>query len=153
MRFARCVILLFLGTSCATANRPAPTPTFTQGTWRIRLDVDSTPGRRPPSHPIFGTINFATGHYAIDLFQALSRRDIRDTARIAALPRTDERQPATYRIILGDSASYDDKLVFIARQVTRDSLVGTWSETIVCCSAAGRFSLSRGGQGPFLGVR
>jgi hypothetical protein len=152
MKVPRSVILLFLGTSCATANRPTPTPTFTQGTWRVRLDVDSTPGRRPPGHPIYGTINFATGHYAIDLFQALSR-DIRDTARIVSLSRTDAQQPAVYRIILGDSASYDDKLVFLARQVTRDSLVGTWSETIVCCSAAGHFTLWRGGQGLSLGAR
>jgi len=44
---------------------------------------------------------------------------------------------------LGDSASFDEKIVMSGRAITADSIVGTWTETIVCCSAAGRFALWR----------
>lgn len=154
MRTGLAVAVLIGALSCVTGRRLATTPAFTEGTWRIRLDVDSTPGRRPPNESVvYGTINFARAHYAIDLFRALSHSGIANTALIVAPVNTDAQQPPVYRIILGDSASFDDKLVLLAHPVTVDSLIGTWSETIVCCSAAGRFTLWRAQSGGSLEAR
>ena len=129
--------------ACAFMSRPAPTPAFTQGAWRIRLDVDSAPSRQVPKQPIYGTINFATARYAIELRQAISR-GLANSAAVVAVPQENQRTAVQYKITLGDSNSFDEKIVLVGRAVTSDSIVGTWSETILCCSAAGRFTLWRG---------
>jgi hypothetical protein len=125
---------------CATA-RPAPAPVFTTGIWRIRIDVDSAPTRRQPKQLVFGTIDFAAHRYAID-FQHSIGRVLSSAALIAPIGETQRTSPE-YRIILGDSSSFDDKIVMRGRLVAHDSIVGTWTETILCCSAAGRISLWR----------
>jgi len=134
--------LLAILTACALTNRPSPSPAFGQGAWRIRLDVDSAPSRQVPKQPIYGTINFAAAHYSIELRQAISR-SLANSAAVVALPQSNQQGPALYKITLGDSNSFDEKIVLVGRPVTSDSIVGTWSETILCCSAAGRFTLWR----------
>lgn len=134
--------------ACAGARHPPATPVFTGAPWRIRLDVDSAPSRRVPPQPIFGTIDFAKGRYSIDLFRGLGRQGLADTVRISPVPAVAPDSTKRYRIILGDSSSFDDKLVMSARVITADSLIGTWSETILCCSAAGRFTLWRAAATP-----
>ena len=132
------IIAALLG--CATASHSSP-PAFTTGTWRVRIDVDSAPTRQLPKQPVFGTIDFATGRYAID-FQHSFRGTLPNGAYIAPVPDAPASLPE-YRITLGDSSSFDDKIVMRGRLVARDSIVGTWSETVICCSAAGHFSLWR----------
>ena len=134
--------LAVLLAACALTHRPVPSPAFAQGPWRIRLDVDSAPSRQVPKQPVYGTVDFATAHYSIELRRAISRT-LANTAAVVALPQSNEKAPALYKITLGDSNSFDDKIVLVGRPVTPDSIVGTWSETILCCSAAGRFTLWR----------
>jgi hypothetical protein len=125
---------------CATAGRATP-PAFTTGTWRVRIDVDSAPTRRLLKQQLLGTIDFATGRYAID-FQHSFNSALPNGAYVA--PTTDaSASPAEYKITLGDSSSFDNKIVMRGRLIGRDSIVGTWSETVICCSAGGRFSLWR----------
>lgn len=128
--------------ACARAARSAPTPVFTEGVWHIRLDVDSAPSRQVPKQPISGTVNFATGRYSIDLRRVISR-ELANRAGVVVLPPQNQREAALYKITLGDSNSFDDKIVLLGRPVTSDSIAGTWSETILCCSAGGRFTLWR----------
>lgn len=128
--------------ACASAPRPLPAPLFTQGVWRIRIDVDSAPSRRPSNKPVFGTINFARDTYAIDFGVAINRH-LPKGAHVVALPQHDDDHSTVFKITLGDSSSFDEKIVFLGRQVARDSLAGTWAETILCCAAGGRFSLWR----------
>jgi hypothetical protein len=127
---------------CASARRAEPAPLFTSGDWRIRIDVDSAPTRLMPTKPVFGTINFASSRHAIDFRQAISRT-LPGGAYVVALPAQAGGQVPVYKITLGDSSSFDDKVVFLGRAVTSDSIVGTWSETILCCAAVGRFVLWR----------
>jgi enterochelin esterase family protein len=136
------VILLATLTACALTNHASPSPAFARGAWRIRLDVDSAPSRQVPKQPLYGTINFATAHYSIELRQAISR-NLANSAAVVAWPQSKQQGPALYKITLGDSNSFDEKIVLMGRPVTSDSIVGTWSETILCCSAAGRFTLWR----------
>jgi len=91
----------------------------------------------PAKEPTFGSIDFAARRYSIDFWRAINHR-LPNGASVAVL-----EDPRRYKITLGDSTSFDEKIVMIGRAVTRDSIVGTWSETIVCCSASGRFSLWR----------
>jgi hypothetical protein len=128
--------------ACASARRPLPPPVFTRGVWRIRIDVDSAPSRHPSNKPVFGTINFSTATYAID-FNVAINRSLSKGAHVTALPQHDDDHSAVFKITLGDSSSYDDKIVFLGHQVARDSIAGTWAETILCCAAGGRFSLWR----------
>jgi len=122
---------------CATAHQLAP-PALTTGTWRVRIDVDSAPDRQLPKQPTFGTIDFAAHRYAIDFRRALNR-----TLPAGAVIAPVAEAQNEYRIILGDSSSFDYRIVMRGRLVARDSIVGTWTETIICCSAVGRFSLWR----------
>lgn len=124
---------------CATATH-ASAPAFATGTWRVRIDVDSAPTRQLPKQPLFGTIDFATHRYAIDLRRSLS---VLSNGAFIAPAGGSPASSTEYRIVLGDTSSFDDKIVMRGRLVAHDSIVGTWSETIVCCSAAGRFSLWR----------
>jgi hypothetical protein len=102
------------------------------------MDVDSAPTRMRPLKLLRGTIDFTAGVHRIDL------RSINPTVlprvHVALMPGAGA---ASYRIVLGDSTSYDEKIIMVGRAVARDSIVGTWSETILCCSATGRFSLWR----------
>jgi hypothetical protein len=133
--------------ACATAKRSSQPPVFTKGVWRVRIDVDSAPSRRPSEKPIFGMIDFATARYSIDFWLAINRR-LPNGAHVVAIPQLDEGRPTLYKITLGDSSSFDEKVVFLGRQVTPDSIVGTWEETILCCAAGGRFSLWRSVREP-----
>lgn len=119
--------------------RPAA-PAFTTGTWRMRINVDSAPTRQRLKEPLYGTVDFAAHRHAIDL-----RRIVNVHSSGAFItPLEGSSPPSTdYRIVLGDSSSFDEKIVMRGHLVGRDSIVGTWSETIVCCSAGGRFSLWR----------
>jgi hypothetical protein len=130
--------------ACAAASRPAPTltPVFTTGVWRIRIDVDSAPTRFQPTKPVFGTVDFASGHFAIDFRQAIART-LPNAAHVVQVTPEATGQPPQYKITLGDSTSFDDKIILLGRPVTADSIVGMWSETILCCSAVGRFVLWR----------
>jgi len=125
---------------CATAGRPTA-PAFTTGTWRVRIDVDSAPTRRLTKQPLFGTIDFATGRYVIDLQHSFNSA-LPNGAYIAPETNTSALAPE-YKITLGDSSSFDNKIVMRGRLIARDSIVGTWSETVLCCSAGGHFSLWR----------
>jgi hypothetical protein len=127
-------------TACAMTRRP-PQPRQPTGTWRIRIDVDSAPTRRVRREPLFGTIDFAAGTYRIDLQHSIGH-NLPPAVHIGAIASSDAAARA-YRIILGDSSSYDEKIVMVGRLVTRDSMAGTWTETVLCCAAAGRFSLWR----------
>ena len=135
-------------TACApvTPSLQSP-PVFTRGVWRIRIDVDSAPTRRPSSKPVFGTVDFATARYSLDLWSAINRR-LPNGVSVTALSPSSPEQPTLYKIIIGDTSSYDEKVVLLGRPVTPDSIVGTWTETILCCSAGGRFSLWRVVQEP-----
>ena len=141
-RFASSLVLFVAAAAagCASTRRASP-PVFTRGPWRIRIDVDSAPSRRPAAQPIFGTIDFANARYSIDFWLAINRR-LPNAAHLVPLTGDDSGHDVI-KIVLGDSSSFDDKVVLLGRQVAQDSIVGTWSETIVCCSAAGRFSLWR----------
>jgi len=134
--------LLFFGfagalVACIAANRSVRPVDFTRDVWQVRIDVDSAPTRLSTKTPVLGSIDFAAHRYSLDLWSAINHR-LPNGAYVTAI----EEQPR-YRITLGDSASYDEKIVMIGRAVSRDSIVGTWSETIVCCSAGGRFTLWR----------
>jgi len=87
--------------------------------------------------PNFGSVDFASHRYSLDFSHAINHR-VPTGAYVSALAESQH-----YRITLGDSTSFDDKIVMIGNAVTRDSIVGTWTETIVCCSAGGRFTLWR----------
>lgn len=126
-----------IGAACATATRSAQPVSFPREPWRIRIDIDSAPTRIPTKEPTFGTIDFLAHRHSIDFGRAITHR-IPTGAYVVALAEAGQ-----YKIILGDSASYDEKILMIGRAVTRDSIVGTWTETVVCCSAGGRFSLWR----------
>ena len=134
------VVVSALAAACAlhTARDPA----FKRGVWRVRIDIDSTPTRRLPKNPVFGTIDFAAARHAIDFMPAIGRR-LPPGAYVVTAPRQAPDEPTTYRITLGDSTSFDEKLAFFGRAVTDDSVVGTWTETNLCCAAAGRFALWR----------
>ena len=136
------VVIAVAGAGCARHSRQAPVPVFAQGVWQVRIDIDSAPSRRPSTKPVFGSIDFAAGRYSID-FRLAINRTLPNGAFIATIPRSDDRQPPMYKVTLGDSSSFDEKVVMLGRLVTRDSIVGTWSETILCCSAGGRFTLWR----------
>ena len=138
------VIIAVAAAACVHAARPVPAPVFIDGVWNVRIDVDSVPTRRLALNPVVGTIDFAKNRYAIDFWRSISRR-LPNGAVVAPLPRSDDSQPRHYRITLGDTSSMEEKIVLVGRQVGRDSIVGTWSETILCCAAGGRFSLWRQG--------
>ncbi|HEY9230189.1 MAG TPA: hypothetical protein VIP11_26285 [Gemmatimonadaceae bacterium] len=148
MNAARCWIAVVVATiaGCASIRRSLPEPTFTQGTWRIRVDVDSAPSRRASDKPVFGTIDFATARYSIDFGAAIAHR-LPNGAYVVALSQPGDAPSKQFKITLGDSSSFDEKVVLVGRQVKRDSIVGTWSETVMCCSAGGRFSLWRAPRG------
>lgn len=129
---------------CATTSRLA-TPTFATGTWRVRIDIDSAPTRRVLKQTLFGTIDFANKRFTIDFEHSIGHV-LQNAARIAS-DSTAEISTKQYRIVLGDSASVDEKIVMRGHLVARDSIVGVWTETILCCSAAGRFSLWRAAAG------
>ena len=133
------------GAACATRSIPVQPPVFAQGVWQIRIDVDSAPTRRPATRPVIGTIDFAAARYSLSFLTAINRT-LPNGAYVVALPGQDDGPPL-YKVTLGDSSSFDDKVVFLGRLVGRDSIVGTWSETILCCSAGGRFALWRRGRG------
>jgi hypothetical protein len=107
---------------------------------------DSAPTRNPARDPVFGSIDFAAHRYSIDFWRAVNHR-LLNSAYVRAVP-VGNREPVPYAITLGDSSSVDEKIVMIGRAVTSDSIVGTWTETIVCCSAGGRFSLWRSRERP-----
>ena len=132
----RCVYLLCLAVLACTTARPQTAPAaLPSGVWRIRMDVDSVPTRRASGEPVFGIVDFTAGIQKIDLQHSISR-----TLPVGAHISLDG---GNYKIVLGDSASYDEKIVMIGRRVGPDSIVGKWSETILCCSATGTFSLWR----------
>jgi hypothetical protein len=135
-----CLALVVIG--CAMGAVPAPSPALTDGIWQIRLDLDSAPTRTLLKQPVFGTIDFAMKRYTIDLRRSIGR-SIPNAASIVEQPQADRQSPATYKVTLGDSTSFDDKIILIGRRVGSDSIVGTWNETVLCCSAAGRFILWR----------
>jgi hypothetical protein len=141
-RLGLAIAVAALVAGCAARRGELAAPVFTQGVWLVRIDVDSAPTRRPSTKPIVGTVDFAAARYAIDFFQAIKRR-LPPGAYVVALPPQQEGQPPLYKMTLGDSSSFDEKLVFLGRLVGPDSIVGTWSETILCCSAGGRFALWR----------
>ena len=130
-------ILGSLALACVTASRSVRAVDFTRGVWQIRIDVDSAPTRLATATPNFGSIDFARHSYSLDFWRAINHR-LPNAAYVTAL-----EEPTRYRITLGDSASFDEKIVLVGRAVTPDSVVGTWMETIVCCSAGGRFTLWR----------
>ena len=133
---SRYAYLLWFALVACTAARPKTTPSpLPVGVWQLRLEVDSAPTRRASKEPVFGIVDFTAGIQKLDL-----RRSIGRTLPTGAHVSVDG---ANYRIVLGDSASYDEKIVMIGKRVASDSIVGTWSETILCCSATGRFSLWR----------
>jgi len=131
------LVLIGVAAGCVTANASERPIDFTRDIWQVRLDVDSAPTRNPAKEPAFGSIDFAAHRYSIDFWRAINHR-LPNGAYVAAL-----EAPRQYKITLGDSTSFDDKIVMIGRPVTLDSIVGTWTETIVCCSAGGRFTLWR----------
>ena len=124
-------------TACMSIGQSPRAVDFTRAAWQVRLDVDSAPTRRPSKEPTFGSVDFTAHRHTVDLDRAISHR-IPSGAAVIALEK-----PRQYKITLGDSASFDDKIVMIGRAVTVDSIVGTWAETILCCSAGGRFVLWR----------
>jgi hypothetical protein len=99
------------------------------------MDVDSVPTRRASGEPVFGIVDFTAGIQKIDLRRSINR-SLPPGAHISV-------DGGNYKIVLGDSASYDEKIVMLGRLVTPDSIVRKWSETILCCSAIGKFSLWR----------
>jgi hypothetical protein len=121
---------------CSAANRLEQPVAFTARSWRLRIDVDSAPTRIAAKQTVVGTVDFTTQRHMVDLWPAINHR-IPNSAYVARL------EPRQYKIILGDSASFDEKIVMTGRAVTPDSIVGTWTETVVCCSAGGRFTLWR----------
>ena len=122
--------------ACAAANRQARPVAFAAKSWRLRIDVDSAPTRIGAKGSVVGTIDFATHRHTVDFWRAISHR-IPDGAYAVSVG------PRQYKFVLGDSASFDEKIVMTGSAVTADSIVGTWTETIVCCSAGGRFVLWR----------
>jgi hypothetical protein len=137
-----CVSLAVIAIACATAAAPAPVPVLTEGVWQVRIDLDSAPTRALPKQPVLGTIDFTKKRYSIDLRRSIGR-SLPNAASIAAQSQPDRQAPTVYKITLGDSNSFDDKIILIGRPVSSDSIVGTWTETVLCCSAAGRFTLWR----------
>jgi hypothetical protein len=139
---SRRLALVAMAAGCAAANRPVPQPVFSQGVWHIRLDVDSAPTRLLPTRAIFGTIDFGAGRHSVELRRAIGR-DLTNAVLLVAERSPDHPQSTVYKITLGQPNSFDEKIVLVGRAVTADSVVGTWSETILCCSAGGRFALWR----------
>jgi hypothetical protein len=128
--------LISICCGCSAANRLEQPVTFTARSWRLRIEVDSAPTRIAAKQTVVGTVDFTTHRHMVDFWPAINHR-IPNGAYVARL------KPRQYKIILGDSASFDEKIVMTGRAVTPDSIVGTWTETVVCCSAGGRFTLWR----------
>ena len=138
-RFYHCgwgLALTGICSGCAVTNRHEGPVTFAARSWRLRFDVDSAPTRIAAQKTVVGTVDFATHRHVVDFWPAINHR-IPNGAYVVRV------EPRQYKIILGDSASFDEKIVMIGRAVTSDSIVGTWTETIVCCSAGGHFILWR----------
>lgn len=137
IRCRRAFVSIGIAAACVTANRSVRPVDFTRDVWQLRLDVDSAPTRHPANEPSLGSIDFAAHRYSLDVWRALNRR-LPAGAYVTALDES--RQ---YKITLGDSTSFDEKIVMTGRALTADSIIGTWTETIICCSAGGRFMLWR----------
>ena len=131
------LVLAGLVVACVTANTSSRPLDFTGSAWQVRIDVDSSPTRNPAKEPTFGSIDFVAHRYSIDFWRAINHK-LPNGAYAAAASLSGQ-----YRFILGDSSSFDEKIVMVGRAVAEDSVVGTWTETIVCCAAGGRFTLWR----------
>ena len=123
--------------ACVTSKRQVRPVDFTARIWQLRIDVDSAPTRNPAKGPTLGTVDLVAHRYSLDFWRAINRK-LPNGAYLAP-----SEQPQQYKVILGDSTSFDEKIVMIGEAVTPDSIIGTWTETIVCCSAGGRFVLWR----------
>ncbi len=123
--------------ACVTTKQSPSRIDFARNVWRIRIDVDSAPARNPAKEPIFGSVNFTSHHYSVDFWRAINHT-LPNAASVTVM-----QDPRRYRFIFGDSMSFDDKIIMVGQAVTNDSIVGTWTETILCCSAIGRFVLWR----------
>jgi hypothetical protein len=142
MRFRQFWIVL-LAIGCSQARKPALEPDFKSDVWRIRLQADSTPTRTLPRKPVDGTIDFSSSLSDVDfrslIGRSLSRRAEVKVERDSSLGGA----AAVYRVILGEVNTDVGKIVLVAKAIRTDSLAGTWSETVLCCSAAGTFVMWR----------
>lgn len=128
--------------ACRSHPRTPPEPDFTR-LWQIRLQADSTPSRKLQHTPVTGSIDFAAKVAHID-YRPLVGRQLTPQAEVRAEKDSTGSAPSTiYRIILGDTNSDVGKIALVAHVVRADSLAGTWTETVLCCSAGGTYVLWR----------
>ena len=143
MRGLLVAILATLSLACRSHPRTLAEPEFTTGEWRIRLQADSTPSRKLQHTPVTGSIDFAANVAHID-YRPLVGRQLSPHAEVRIEKDSSSTPPSTiYRIILGELNSDVGKIALVAHAIRPDSLAGTWSETVLCCSAVGTFVLWR----------